>query len=237
MQMRVHEALDLVDVVIGRQLTRTGVSEVGERGIARDVCGFEIMIVVAAVSTPREGRVWLIENAVLQADGVDRFRNRCGGRVVGQRFTIATEVTWLGQRGGGERHELVRTFQKVVLQHRLVDLTGELCFVFAIGRDRVQMFGSFGKCAVEDCTLAIGGRIRIVPCSLVATDQARHECDETDDYERGGRRGSHVRGISNALRDYKLGRDAVHSAGPARGARQAASKVVRPWEFCKVNAP
>src|SRR5262245_63159809 len=112
MQAGMREALDLVDVVIRHQLARrvtgqiVGTAQPGDRGTGeREMLRIERG--VRLVVDPRLD-AYLVDAVGRSAPG-DRLR--------------------LGHRNGGERYQLVRPLEIVVLQRRVVDLPreGGLC--------------------------------------------------------------------------------------------------------------
>ena len=62
-----------------------------------------------------------------------------------------------------QRHQLIRTFQVMVLQRRRVNLRQKLILVFAIRLRRIQMLGAFGERGIKNRLALVRRRIGIIP--------------------------------------------------------------------------
>ena len=120
----------------------------------------------------------LVAQARKQVETINRVRHRIGGRVGRERLARGVQISRLRHLRHGQRHQLIRALEIMVLERRFVDLGEEFGFVLAVGKRRVEVPGPFLEGAVKDILVRVGGGIRIVPGDIVAT--AQQQCQQAE---------------------------------------------------------
>ncbi len=92
MQARESQSLDLVDVIVGNQLARAGLCEVGNSVDAAQGSPVEIGINRFARFINRKGWMRLVADSRANTDFVDTLRDCFGRRIVRQRFAFGIEI-------------------------------------------------------------------------------------------------------------------------------------------------
>jgi hypothetical protein len=148
------QPLDLMDIVLGRQLARPGLLEVSESVDARRSRAVERVIAIVARVIRGEGR----DGAGSGSRAGCGSDNRCDGSTrplhpagAGCRRRRSRR---LGHLERGERDQTIGTQQKMVLKRRLVDLCEEGILVRAVGARGVQVLGPLGERAVDGVAVA-----------------------------------------------------------------------------------
>ena len=162
MQARMGEALDGIDVILGHQLARAPVREVGQRLDARQ----------ARRRLGKRG-MRLIADAGAQPDQVIRIGDLRRVGVVRQRLSLVIDIPRLRHLDRRCGDHLVGALQIVVLQRRFVDLRGKGDLVLAVRLHGIEMLGTVGKCRVENVASAVGRRVGIVPGTAAAEQRPR----------------------------------------------------------------
>ncbi len=180
MQARVRQALDLINVVGGRQLARAGLFEVPQLIHTREILRLEIVIARPTRSVLRKCRVGLIENARPDADLVHAVRHRVRVGIVGQALALGIQVDRPRHLDGSLGDQLVRSLVVVVLQRRLVDLRRERRFVLAVGLDGIEVLRALGERRIVGIGAGVARRVRIVPGRTRAAGKQAGEDERTD---------------------------------------------------------
>jgi hypothetical protein len=171
MQAWMRQALEAVHVVFGYQFTGIAPDKLAQRADSGELPRRHALIDVIAIRFARKCRMRLITDAGLERDHIlgEGDLRRIG--ICGKRVSLRIDVIrlWHSAHCGGRK--CVGTLQVVILQRRLIDLRSKRDFVLAVGLHRVQMFGPFGKGAVEDVFASICRRIGIVPCAAASREQ------------------------------------------------------------------
>ena len=163
------QTLDLMDIVLRRQLTRPGLLEVSELLDAAQITCRQGMMAIVARIVRGEGRVGLVADPGLDADQILAAIDRLGRCILREQVAVGVEVGGLGHLERGERHQTIGTQQEMVLQRRLVDLGEEGILVGAIGACGVQVLGPLGERAVDPVAGRVIRRVRIIPRRLAAS--------------------------------------------------------------------
>src|SRR5690606_4056311 len=87
----------------------------------------------------------------------------------------AVDLARPGYLDRGQRNQLVRPLEIVVLKRRLVDLASEERLVGGIGLHGIEMLRALDEAGIEDVRLALRSRIRIVPDVAAAALQKEQE--------------------------------------------------------------
>ena len=174
---RVRQPLDLVDVVLGGELARAGLREVGERELALDLVFGETEIERLPAGVDGERGVRLVADPRPDADLVLAERHR-------RRRRVRRQLASRGVEQSSPRHferrlgdQLVGPLQVVVLERRLVDLLDEAPLVGGVRAPRIERLRPLDERAVEEVLPAVGGRIGIVPLAAAAGERDRGERD------------------------------------------------------------
>src|SRR6185295_15302067 len=112
-----------------------------------------------------EGRVRLVADAGPDAQLIDRE-------------LAALDRARLRDVRRGQRNELVRALEVVILEQRLVDLLRELRFVLGVRLHRVEVLRPRNEARVKDALAALRGRIGIVPDLATPGGQRREHGEE-----------------------------------------------------------
>ena len=161
---RVREPLDLVDVVVGDELARAGLREVGERELALDLVLGKIEVQRLPAGVDGERGMRLVADAGPDADLVVAVGDRRRRRVRRQLASRCVEQPRLrhlrapragsarrAASGSGTAAAARRSAAMKPYSSEVYDCTGSRCF----GRSMNER--------VEDVLPAVGGRVGIVP--------------------------------------------------------------------------
>src|SRR3954447_18124467 len=129
MEARVSQPLDLKNVILRAQFSRTGARKITQLENLRKAFRIQSMIEKVALFVFGKGWMGLVANTWLYGDLIHRMGNLSGGRGIRQAVSFFVEISGFRQLCGGERNQLVRPFNIMVLQRRLVDLRSELNLV------------------------------------------------------------------------------------------------------------
>ena len=183
MQFRVGKTPDLESIVFSHQFPGAGVLEITQLVDIFQVFALELVITVASVFILGKSRMRLVQDARPYVDFVNAVGDlvsRCGLRQFALRGVVVRRPRHFCC---GQRRQLVRPLEVVILQRGHVDLRGKHRLVFGIGLHRIEMLGSLGKRRVEDILAGLLCRIRIVPWSAAAAEPSRqnqrHDCYQT----------------------------------------------------------
>src|SRR3970040_2397825 len=86
----------------------------------------------------------------------------------------AVDASRFGQLDGGERDQLVRPLQVVVLQQRFIDLLRKDRLVLRVRLHRIEMLGTLGEREIQDALAALRRRIGVVP-DLYASGEKNYQ--------------------------------------------------------------
>jgi hypothetical protein len=177
-QARMRQTLDLVDVVVGDELARAALREVGNRLDRPQLPAVEIAIARLTGLVKRKSRVRLVADAGPDANLVDALGNRCERRIGRQFNALIVVIARHRQRIAGQRNQRVRPLEVVVLQRRLVDLRRKGDLVLAVRLHRVEMLGAIGERRIENVPPALGTRIGIVLLAVAGGQQEQQNRQE-----------------------------------------------------------
>ncbi len=175
---RMGEPLDLVDVVVRRQLPRAGLRKIRQPVLRAYLALGQREIRGLALVVFRKRGMRLIEDPLSNADVVLAVRDTVGRSVPREHASSRVEKARLRNLGRGGWDELVRPLEVMILQRSLVDLLDDVVFVRGIRLGRIQVLWPFDEEGVEDVFPALPGGIRIVPDAATAGERDRQECHE-----------------------------------------------------------
>ena len=136
---RSGKAPDRIHVVVGDQLARAGLLEIGDLVLVGDVLALHVVIEIFALRVPGERRMRREFDARLQLDDELRFRDVLARSIARQLLAVLVEVERMRDLLGGASDELVGALQVVIAVQRLVDLIRERGLVVGIGARRIEV--------------------------------------------------------------------------------------------------